>query len=360
MSSPHPLRARVLKIIGAILALAILGAILLTLAGTFRDQIEPGPTQAHGTTAIEPGSTVEEVLAVDVPLVERFPGTVQAIRDAVIAPRITAQVLEVSCRAGDHVKTGDLLVTLDARDLEAQAAQARESLAAEEANADDARSTLKRMETVVAAGRGAVSEREIDSARSQVTASEANVERAKRRLDEAQIGVGFAGLSAPFDAVIIDRYVEPGDIATVGQPACRLYDPSRMRLEVFVRESLAVGLHPGDAVEVELAALGANVPGTVEEIVPQAEPGSRTLLVKVALNGVEGLYPGLFGRLRLQSGERASVRVPEASVHTVGQLRFVVLEDGARRHVTVGRSADGAVEVLSGLAPGERIRVPAR
>ncbi len=180
MSSAHPLRTRLLKILGAIVALAILVTILLLLAGTFREQIEPAPTQEHGMVAPGRNEMIIAVTEVEVPLVERFPGTVQAIRDAVVAPRITAQVLEVSCRAGDHVKTGDLLVMLDARDLEAQAAQARESLAADEANADDARSTLKRMETVVATGRGAVSEREIDSARSRVAAAEANVERAKK------------------------------------------------------------------------------------------------------------------------------------------------------------------------------------
>ena len=131
---------------------------------------------------------------------------------------------------------------------------------------------------------------------------------------------------------MVDRLAEPGDTAVPGQPLLRIYDPSLLRVEVPVRESLAVDLRLGQALPVEVPALESRLDGTVDELVPFAEPGARTLLVKVRLPRTES---------RLVAGMYA--RVADAE----GRLE--------RRLVTTGERLGDEIEVLSGLREGERV-----
>jgi multidrug efflux pump subunit AcrA (membrane-fusion protein) len=102
----------------------------------------------------------------------------------------------------------------------------------------------------------------------------------------------------------------------------------------------------------------------VDEIVPSADPGSRTFIVKVSLTGGAGLYPGMFGRLLIPIGRIERIYLPVSAVTHVGQLDFVVVktEQGAvRRYVRLAeRGPDERIEVVSGLKPGEQVIVTKR
>jgi hypothetical protein len=163
---------------------------------------------------------------------------------------------------------------------------------------------------------------------------------------------------------VIDRLAEPGDTAVPGRPLLRIYDPTLLRVEAPVRESLAVRLRVGDTLRVDVPALDAPVDGRIDEIVPFAERGARTLLVKVSLPRTDArLFAGMFARVAIPSDERRRLLVPKAAIERVGQLEFatVVSETGEieRRLVTTGeRSETGSVEVLSGLQRGEQVQLP--
>lgn len=358
MTTKRRIPAWLPKAFVATLALGTLVAILLMLAGTFADKIEPEATRERPAFELPSGQMVLTFGWVQEPVIERFPGTVQAVRDAIVSPRITAQVLAVECRPGDHVTEGDVLVRLDARDLALRDSQAQDGLTAAQADARDAETALRRLKTIGKSSSGAISQRELEVAEARVLTSTAVVEAARSRVEEAQVALGFALLKAPFTGIVADRFVDAGDTATLGTPIVRLYDPTKMRLETFVRESLAVNLPPGSEVQVELSALNQTVVGQVTEIVPLAEPGSRSLLVKVSLSSEDRLYPGIFGRLLLPSGERQLLRIPATAIESLGQLRYVTLGDGSRRMVTIGETTPNGVEIRSGLTAGESIVAP--
>jgi len=155
--------------------------------------------------------------------------------------------------------------------------------------------------------------------------------------------------------------VEVGDLAMPGRPLLVLLDEKALRFEADVREGLIARVREGSTLEVEIPAAAAVVKGTVTEVIPAADPRSRTFRARIDLPWSEGLYPGMFGRLRLPVGEREIVRVPAAALVRVGQIQTVVVNDTGtwvRRYVTTGRLLpDGFVEVLSGLAGGEEIGV---
>jgi len=156
--------------------------------------------------------------------------------------------------------------------------------------------------------------------------------------------------------------VDPGDTATPGEPLLRLYDPQALRLTATVRESLASRLQTGQTLPVRIDALDLEVEGEIAEIVPAADPGSRSFEVRVALPARENLYPGMFGRLGIRLGTEARLAIPQAAVARYGQLAFVEVmgaEGILRRYIRTGRALPGEqVEVLSGLQVGERVVVP--
>jgi RND family efflux transporter MFP subunit len=345
--------------------LTLLALIVAYLAGAFREKTPPGEVAAPAPAAPAFGSVglVEQVAE---PLIERVPGTLSAVRDATISSRIMAAIGEVAVRAGDRVERGQVLVQLDSRDLAAREAQARQAVQAAQARLTDAQREYDRLQKLVADG--IVPRAQFDTAEADLTAAKAALAGAGLAVEEAAAGRSFATLTAPIGGRVVDRYAEPGDTAMPGQALLRVYDPSRMRIEADVRESLAAALKPGQSIPVHVEALGADVEGRVEEIVPQSDPGSRSVRVKVALPQRDDLYPGMFGRLMIPAGRTERLYAPTRAIHRVGQLTYVWVvassEDDAesapsRRFVKLGEHLrDGQVEVLSGLRAGERLALP--
>jgi len=335
---------------------ALLVLIVMQLAGVFDDKIAPGEASERAS----PDASGKRVAVVEVedPVIERYPGSVAAVREAAISSRIIARVQEVLVRPGQRIEKGAPLVILDSRDLESRYAQTEKQLAGADARLAEAKANYERMKSVAA---GAISKSQIDSAEAAFRSAKSEVESTQKQLEEAKVSLSYATIRSPYDAVVIDRFAEPGDLASPSRPLLGVYDPSRMRLEAWVRESVAIGLKRGDTVGVRLDALGERLDGTVEEIVPQAEAGSRSFLVKVTLPKRENLFPGMFGRLLLPSGSVKRVLVPRRAVSRVGQLSFVVLADerNTRRLVVPGEPmGDDRVEILSGVSSGESVIVP--
>lgn len=190
-------------------------------------------------------------------------------------------------------------------------------------------------------------------------AAQAELARARRAVEEAETALSYAVIRAPLSGRVIDRVADPGDTARPGEPLLRLYDPEHLRLEANVRASLASRLARGQRLRARIDAIDLTTTVAVEEIVPLADPGSRSFLVKATLPASDNLYPGMFGRLLIESGTTTRFYVPAAAVERIGQLEFVrVAVDGRalRRMIRTGREDEsGRVEVLAGLAPGEEV-----
>ncbi len=338
--------------------LLVIVAAIGWLSGWFESKIPPDGRAAPVTQATTDAETavVERIVE---PAFEWASGTVRSARRTTVAARILARIEEVRVSAGDDVAAGDLLLTLDARDLRARVAQVRETVKAAQVQRDLATRELDRADELLKRGVG--TRQRYDQALSTLRVSEAEVARLRQSLSEAETALSYTQIQAPVAGRVIDRLAEPGDTVAPGQPLLRLYDPTALRVEVPVRESLAVRLNVGDALRVEVSALAETMTGPIDEIVPFAESGARTLLVKVRMPSDTRLYAGLYARVAIPAGERARILVPAEAVTRIGQLEFVTaIEDtgAARRMVTSGeRLDDGRLDILSGLSAGERVVV---
>ncbi len=292
------------------------------------------------------------------PVVEWASGAVASARQTTVASRVLATIVDVPVRAGSQVAVGDSLVVLDARDLAARAQEARQSLSAARAQLVLEQSETERIARLVSEGVATI--QQSDQAAAALRVAQAEVLRTQQALEAAQVAQSHTLIRSPVAGRVVDRLAEPGETATPGRPLLRIYDPSVLRVEVPVRESLAVNLRLGQPLAVEVEALSLRTEGEVDEIVPFAEAGARTLLVKVRLAADPRLYAGLYSRVAIPAGERTRVLVPESAIVRQGQLEQVWLAGSAGaaelRMVTTGeRFADGRVEVLSGLRAGEQV-----
>ena len=311
-------------------------------------------------------------------------GTVRARTAAVLSSRVMAYVQQVAVQAGDRVRAGQTLVTLDSQELDANVrraeaadaevhsaiAEADNGVAAAKANLDFAQSTFQRMEKLMA--EKSISDQEFDEATARLKAAQAayDMARAKRsQLDARQAQVGqeiraakimrdYTRIAAPFVGVVTNKSVEPGNLAAPGAPLLTIEQEGAYRLEAAVDESKLSNVKGAEAVDVGVEALDRRFSARVSEIVPAVDAASRAYTVKIDLPAAPNLRSGMFGRAWFPVGTRRVVTVPAVALVERGQLQWVFVIDGGAAHtrmITTGTRTPGGVEVLSGLTEGEKV-----
>jgi RND family efflux transporter MFP subunit len=341
------------KLLLPIAALLILLLLVAIMAGYFTRKIQPG---LEPLTALDTSDAVS-VVTQETAFTEPVPATVEAKETTIISSRLLARITAIAVRAGDQVEQGQLLLELEKTDLLARAQQAREQILAVEARLTEARQNLGRAEELHKRGLIALADR--DAARANAAALEAELGSARQALQEAETGVGFTEIRSPISGRIVDRFAEPGDTASPGQKLLALYNPFSLRVEAWVRENLALSLQVGQPLQVEIPAARQILTASIEEIVPAADPGSRSFLVRAVLPPGRILLPGMYARLQVPAGTRTRLLVPADRIARAGQLDVVWVANGTkpeRRFVRLGQvTDDGMVEVISGLQAGDQV-----
>lgn len=320
----------------------------------YADRIEPGLLSQNVERI--PDRALGAVLKQRIPLRRTIIGSIQSRDPVEAASRIAARVREITVRAGDRVTRGRIMATLDGSQLAAQVAQARGGLAAAQAELSRAAADHKRFSALFA--RGSVTARENDNAEAAFLSATGKVARARAAVEAARAELGYATVRSPVNGVVVERLAEPGDMAMPGRPLIRLYSEDALRVELDVPEELARKIEVGTPLNVSIGATGATYETTVTEIVPAADPASRSFLIRASLPSGQGLRPGMFARATLTTGSEDILTMPRAAVEQVGQLETVRVYNHGRiemRMVSLGRGVGDRVEVLAGLQSGDRV-----
>ncbi|MFI5378723.1 MAG: efflux RND transporter periplasmic adaptor subunit [Tepidisphaerales bacterium] len=348
------LRSIIRNSLVTLVAAGVVIAAMAWLSGYFhKGKIEPAKLSAVSRPAVGVAVKVERVTR---PLFAEVVGSIQAEARTAVSARLVANIIEMRVQAGDRVAKGQLLVVLDDAGPKSRVAQAQEALRSAEASRDLAETEYNRLKPVVE--RGAASRTDLDQWQSRLAAGKAEVERLKQGIKEAEVNLADAKILSPIDGIVIDRQAEPGEQASPGRPLLTLYDPARLRLEASVRETHIGHLAIGQKIGIHIDSLGEERQGTVTQIVPAADPASRSFLVKVTIADPSRLYPGMYARMRLPIDKQEQLEIPAAAVTRVGQLTYVhVLAGGASelRAVRLGHETGNRIEVLAGVAEGEQV-----
>lgn len=299
------------------------------------------PASAPSAVGVETALVAAETMADDVTAV----GTLHSSESVILRPEIAGRLSAIRFREGSAVSRGDVMVELDAAVQRAELEQARANYALAESNHQRASDLFERR---------FISQSARDEAASRLAVARASVELAQARLDRTRI-------RAPFDGIVGIRDVSVGDYVKEGADLVNLEAISALKVDFRLPEAYVDRLQRGQALDVGSDALpGRSFKATVDAIDPLVDAQGRAVLLRARLDNADhALRPGMFVRVRLILAERQGVAVvPEEAVVPTGKGQFVfVVEDGKARRVpvTLGVRRGTKVEVIEGVAPGDRI-----
>lgn len=338
----------------------------IVLAGTLaagllaaRDETAPqarsqAPSAPAARTAQVELRTVEEFYAAD--------AVVEAVRQATVSAQIAGTITQLYVDAGDRVKRGQVLARIDARETDAQVVASRAGVAQAEAAAVQARLNYERTKSLVA--QNFVSQAALDKADADYRAALAALEAARAGSTQAVTARSFAEVRAPIDGVVSQRLMEPGELATPGKPMLALHDPGALRAVGSLPQFVLPQSAKVRKASVELSAVNRIVAATRVTVLPAADARLLSTLIRADLPAdlPAGVVPGTAAKIRVPLGSAQKLVMPADALIRRGELTavYVVGADGAPqlRQVRVGPAYDGGVvEVLAGLAEGERVQL---
>ena len=336
------------------------------------------------------------------------------LSEAALSPRISAPIRAEYVQRGAHVRRGQLLLTLDARDLQGSALESRGAVTAAQANytatanatipqelrkaqldAAQLKTALEVAQRTAAERQklyqqGALSGRDADlsvSAEAQAKAAyetardhaeavasttrvtdqqaaQGQLTSAKGRQANAEAQLNFANLRSPISGVVTDRPLFPGETASAGAPVITVMDTSSLLAKLHLAQATAQKLTLGHKADVHVPGVDDPLNATVSFISPALDPGSTTVEVWLKLSNADG---------RLKVGTPVHVvilgttindalQVPAAAImpgQESGSSVMVIGADGAahRRPVIVGIRTPAAAQVLSGISLADNVIV---
>jgi len=289
-------------------------------------------------------------------------GSVEAVRQSTVSSQVAGVILQLAVKPGDKVKAGQLLASIDAR-------AARQTAAAGGAQVDAARAELE------VAGRDFarqqqlfeqkfISQAALDRAEAQYKTARAQAGSLRAQADAAITQAGYFTVSAQYAGLVSDIPAMPGDMALPGRTLLTMYDPAQMRVTVNVPQEVVASLLVGQPVKIELPGLAPALrwqTATSVSVLPAADAGTHTVQVRLDLPATPGLVPGMYARALLPTaaGEDRRLYVPAKAVFRRAELTavYILNEQGAPllRQVRPGPKVGEEIEILSGVAAGERV-----
>ncbi len=243
--------------------------------------------------------------------------------------------------------------------MRANTAQVRANIRAIKARLLEAKSNFTRIKNLYASE--SATKADFDGAAANYESIKAQLASARQALQGSATVLSYSKIVAPFSARVTDKFAEAGDLASPGLKLLTLYNPELLRIDANVRESLALSLKIGQTLKTKIVALNLNIPAIIEEIVPAADPGARSFLIKAKVNSHPQLHPGMFAKIQIPTGKHLQLSVPINYIRQIGQLDMVWVLEGSipvRRFIRTGQQSMEQVMVISGLNPGEKLIDP--
>jgi len=285
-------------------------------------------------------------------------GVVEAVKQATLGAQVAGRIVELTIKAGDTVRTGQVLARIDARTAEQAVAASLSQVAEAEANLANAKRKHERNRDLLA--QKFVSQAAVDQSEAEYKAAQAQLAAVKANAGQATAARSFNTITAPYAGVIGATLAELGDMAQPGRPLVTMFDPRDLRVTATVPQTALPRLKLTEPVRVEIASLGKSITATKVTVIPVADARAHTTRIRLDLPAAEGVLPGQFARARFVTGGVRVLAVPATALLRRGEVTAVYVVDGEGRaqlrQVRAGEEVgDGFVEILSGLSAGERI-----
>jgi membrane fusion protein (multidrug efflux system) len=309
-----------------------------------------------------PSVVVTPVLARELEERIEASGSLRAPRTALVAAEVGGRVTEILRDEGSVVAEGDAIVAIDPERYRLEDANARARLAEASAALADAERENARMTAL--RDKGVAAQAKVDQMQTQLSLARSRHEAARAGVGMASKALADSTVNAPFAGVIAAKKVTAGEFVGPGAPLFELVAMDPIEAEFALPEADASRVQAGQEVEVRVAPYPGEVfRAAVSFVSPTVDAATHTLLVRAELaNPEHKLRPGLFARVDLGIARRAGVpMIPEEAVlqRADGEVAFRVGAENRVQRVAIktGIHRDGEVEVVEGLAAGDRVVV---
>lgn len=294
-------------------------------------------------------------------------GVVQAVHQTTVAAQTSGRLLALKVKAGDPVKAGQLLATID--DREAVVGSERSQAQALQAEAEYRNAQVQMERTRDLQQKGFVSKAALDTATTQLQAAQAAKDQAKASGKLAGIVQGYARVTAPYDGWVLQTHLQQGDLAVPGTPVVTVYAPQPLRVVVQMPGSRSADARAATQTRVVLERPGSGADSlvpTARQIIPSADPVSQTSEWRwdLATKDAANLIPGQPVRVQFSAPATATastsrLMVPNQAIVRRGELTAVYVAQGKgfvlRAIRTGGQKTADAQEVIAGLRAGDVI-----
>jgi RND family efflux transporter MFP subunit len=283
-------------------------------------------------------------------------GVAEPMQRSVLATKLMARVTSVLVQEGDRIAAGQVLIRLDARELEAKGQRVAAGLSAAEASWRDAEQHVNRMRALWADS--AAPKAQLDQAEAAAARAEAGVREARAAGAELEAVGDYATIRAPYAGVVTRRLIESGALAGPGQPLLEVEEQTQLRIVVTAAPDVVRGLRAGQRLPGTIS--GRAVTAVVEGIVPA--PGGNLATVNAIVPNRDGIvFSGSSATLALPQGSRTGRVVPAAAIVREGDLTGLRIRRAGAwelRWVRLGAEDSGRVEILTGVLAGDTVLVP--
>lgn len=304
------------------------------------------------TTAVRFGSVASVIIA---------SGSVEARRTTAIGAPVSGRLVEVFVDVGDEVEAEAPLFQVDPRPYEIAAAEARAGHALARAESEQARQEAARADQL--ARRKMVAEQQHGRQRTNALVAAAQAEQAESRLARAEHDLERTLVRAPYAGSIVERRAHEGAMVTLGSgPVVVLQESGRLEAVLDIPEASRVAVRPGDPARLRVEGQPDPLPSRVLAVSDRIEPESRTYRIRVPVDDPTGtIKAGAFVRAEIEPTARSGVLVVDRAAILAREGRTFVfrLSDGVAERVPirVGVTGTSEVEVLNGVASGDRVVV---
>lgn len=286
-------------------------------------------------------------------------GLVEATRQSTVSAQIGGRIKEINFDIGDHVKKGQVIVRIDERESTQALAGSQAQVLQAQANMQNAKAGYERAKQLFA--QKFISQAALDKAQADYKVALAQAAASEAGVGQASLTRGYAAVIAPYSGVVSARLVELGEMVVPGKPLMTGFDASEMRVVVSVPQDKLTEIGMKPEVLVEVPSLARWIKAASTSVQPMADARTHSTQVRVQLPANEaGVYPGMFVRAHFVVGKLNKLVIPASAVLRRSEVVAAYVVDDAGgvklRQIRVGEtSAEGVVEVLAGLNPGERV-----
>ena len=286
-------------------------------------------------------------------------GLVEAVRQSTVSAQISGRVKEISFDVGDRVSKGQILLRIDEREAVQALAGSQAQVMQTQADLQNAKVAYERASRLFE--QKFISQAALDRAQADYKVALAQAAASEAVAGQARLTHGYAAVAAPYSGIVAARLVEVGEMVMPGSPLMTAFEPGEMRVVVSVpqHELAKFGLNPEAMVEVSSRERWIKAASVT--VLPVADARTHSTQLRVHLPADEkNIYPGMFVRAHFVMGKTSRLVIPASAVLHRSEVVAAYVADGKGgvklRQVRIGETiADGAVEVLSGLNPGEKV-----